>query len=264
MSFASIGGVTLHYRLTGPQDGSPLVLVNSLGTDLRIWDEVIARLATRHRILCYDKRGHGLSDAPAGPYGLDDHVGDLAGLLAHCGVKRAAICGISIGGMVAMRLATRHPGKVDSLVLCDTGPTIGTARMWDDRIARVRDEGLPALADELAGRWVSPAYPKLQPAAFAGWRNMLERCSPQGYVASCATVRDADLSAELSAIAAPTLVVVGANDLTTPPEVARRLADAIPHARLRELGDTGHVPAIEQPGKLAELIREHMNEVVHV
>jgi len=264
MSFASIGGVTLHYRLTGSPDGPPLVLINSLGTDLRIWDEVVARLADRYRILCYDKRGHGLSDAPAGPYGLDDHVADLAGLLAHCGARRAAVCGISIGGMVAMRLATRHPGKVDGLILCDTGPTIGTPQMWNDRIARVRDEGLPALADELASRWVSPAYREQQPAAFAGWRNMLERCSSEGYVASCATVRDADLSAELPSIAAPTLVVVGANDLTTPPEVARRLADAIPHARLKELRDTGHVPAIEQPAGLAELIREHLSEVVHV
>lgn len=264
MSFASISGVTLHYSLTGARDGSPLILVNSLGTDLRIWNEVVPLLAGHFRVLCYDKRGHGLSDVPPGPYGIDDHVADLNGLAAHVGFKTFALCGISIGGMIAARFAALHPANVRSLVLADTGAAIGTAPMWNERIATVRAGGMSAIADAVLGRWVTPAYRASNPAASAGWRNMLERCSPEGYVASCATVRDTDLTADLSRISAPTLVLVGDGDIVTPPEMAQRLASGIPHARLREIRDAGHVPAIEQPRALAELIREHINEVAHV
>ena len=263
MSFASINGVTLHHSLTGAQDASPLILVNSLGTDLRIWADVVPLLANRHRVLTYDKRGHGLSDAPPGPYSIDDHIADLLGLADHVGLNRFALCGISIGGMIALRFAAVHPAKVRSLIACDTGPAIGTAQMWNDRIANVRANGMSAIADAVVGRWITPGFRAANPAAFAGWRTMLERCSPEGYVASCATVRDTDLTPDLPRISAPTLILVGDSDVTTPPEMARRLADAIPNAHLRQVRDAGHVPAIEQPQALAELIREHLSEVAH-
>jgi 3-oxoadipate enol-lactonase len=264
MSFASISGVTLHYSLSGAQDGSPLILINSLGTNLHIWDEVAPLLAARHRILAYDKRGHGLSDAPPGPYSLDDHVADLHGLASHCGFGQASVCGISIGGIIAMRFASQHPDNVRRLVLADTGAILGTAQAWNDRIATVRASGMSAIADTVLGRWVTPGFRAENPAAYAGWRNMLERCSPDGYVASCATVRDSDLTADLPRISAPTLVLVGDSDVVTPPEMARRLAAGIPGAQLRTIRNAGHVPAIEQPHALAELIREHINEVAHV
>jgi 3-oxoadipate enol-lactonase len=264
MSFASISGVTLHYSLSGPQDGSPLILINSLGTNFHIWDEVVPLLAARHRVLCYDKRGHGLSDAPPGPYSIDDHVNDLQGLAGYCGFGQAAICGISIGGLIAMRFASQRPGKIRSLVLADTGPRLGTEQAWNERIATVQASGMSAIAETVLGRWVTSGYRAKNPAAFAGWRNMLERCSPEGYIASCATVRDTDLSADLARITAPTLVLVGDSDVVTPPDMARRLADGIPGARLRQIENAGHVPSIEQPRALAELIREHIEEAAHV
>lgn len=264
MSFASVGGVTLHYTLTGSLDGLPLILINSLGTDLRLWVDVLPLLATRHRVLSYDKRGHGLSDAPPGPYTIDDHVSDLLGLAEHLGLRRFALCGVSIGGMIAARFAAQHPSRVRSLVLADTGARIGTDQSWNERITTVRANGMSAIAETVVGRWVTPEFRAANYGAFAGWRNMLERCSPEGYVASCATVRDTDLSADLPRITAPTLVLVGDGDVTTPPEMARHLVDAIPAARLHEVRGAGHIPAIEQPQALAELIQEHLNEVVHV
>ncbi len=264
MRFASINGVTLHYSLSGAPGGTPLVLVNSLGTDLRIWDDVVRLLGPRYCVLCYDKRGHGLSDSPPGPYSIDDHVADLLGLAAHCGFDQFAVCGISIGGMIAMCLAARQPGKVRSLVLADTGAKIGTAQAWDDRIAKVRAGGMAAIAKGVVGHWLTARFQAENPAALAGCCTMLERCSPEGYVASCATVRDTDLSADLARITAPTLVVVGDADVVTPEAMARQLAGGIPNATLRQVRDAGHVPAIEQPKLLAELIREHLNEVVHV
>jgi 3-oxoadipate enol-lactonase len=264
MAFASINGVTLHYRLAGAREGLPLVLVNSLGTDLRIWEDVEPLLSSGHHILSYDKRGHGLSDTLPGPYALDDHVGDVLGLAELCGFTRFALCGISIGGMIAMRFAALYPDKLASLLLCDTGAAIGTAAAWNDRIATVRKGGMAAIADAVMDRWVSPGYRQRRPAAFAGWRTMLERCSPEGYVASCATVRDTDLSADLPKISAPTLVIVGDSDVSTPLPLAQHLADTIPDAELRQVAGAGHVPAIEQPEALATLIRDHLNEVVHV
>jgi 3-oxoadipate enol-lactonase len=263
MSFASINGTTLHYRLTGAPDGLPLILVNSLGTSLHIWDDVLALLGLRYRVLCYDKRGHGLSDAPPGPYSLDDHVADLLGLAKSRGFKRYSICGISIGGMIAMRVAAQHPDKVRRLVLCDTAPRIGTAQMWNDRIEEVRQGGMAAIADTVLGRWVSPGYRELRAADFAGWRNMLERCPAEGYVASCASVRDTDLAADIGRISAPTRVIAGENDLATPPDAVRQLASAIAGAEFRLIRGAGHVPSIEQPERLCELICEHLREVVH-
>lgn len=264
MGFASINGTVLHYRLSGAADGLPLILVNSLGTNFHIWDDLLNPLERRFRVLAYDKRGHGLSDAPAGPYGLDDHVADLLGLAARCGFRTFAICGISIGGMIAMRAAAQYPGKVVRLVLCDTAARIGTAQMWNDRIAQVRQGGMASIADAVLGRWVSPGYHELRPADFVGWRNMLERCPAEGYVASCATVRDSDLAPDLARISAPTRVIVGENDLSTPPELVRQLAHAIPGADFELVRGAGHVPSIEQPERLSELICEHLNEVVHV
>lgn len=264
MSFASINGIALHYRLSGAAGGEPLILINSLGTDLRIWDEVVTLLSGTYRVLCYDKRGHGLSDVPAGPYGIDDHVADLRGVAGHCGFDRFALCGISIGGMIAARVAARHPEMVRHLVLVDTGAKIGTDETWNDRIATVREKGMGAIAEGVVGRWLTAAFRTSQPAAFAGWRNMVERCSPEGYAASCATVRDTDLTQDLKSIAAPTLVLVGDSDVVTPEAMARQLADAIPDAQLRVVRDAGHVPAIEQPRALADFIRQHLNEAAHV
>lgn len=264
MSFASIGGIALHYRLSGIEAGTPLILINSLGTNLCIWDDVVPLLDRRFRVLAYDKRGHGLSDAPAGAYGLDDHVGDLLGLAAECGFSTFNLCGVSIGGMIAMRVAATYSDKVQGLVVCDSAMTIGTRELWSDRIATVERDGMSAIAESVLARWVSPGFRERRPADFAGWRNMLERCPPQGYAASCAAVRDADLSADAPAIRAPTLVVVGDHDVPTPPEAARMLSRAIPGARLKEVAGAGHVPAIEQPETLAALIHDHLSEFAHV
>ncbi|HEV2514085.1 MAG TPA: 3-oxoadipate enol-lactonase [Devosia sp.] len=263
MSFASINGTTLHYQLTGALDGLPVILVNSLGTNLHIWDDLVPLLGLRYRVLCYDKRGHGLSDAPPGPYRLDDHVADLLGLVEQCGFRQFSLCGISIGGMIAMRIAAQHPGRVRRLVLCDTAARIGTPQMWNDRIAQVRQGGMAAVADQVLERWVSPGYRELRAADFAGWRNMLERCPAEGYVASCASVRDADLTADIGHISVPTRVIAGENDLATPPETVRQLADAVAGAEYRLVRRAGHVPSIEQPEWLCELICEHLREVVH-
>lgn len=263
MDFVRINGVLLHYRLAGPASAPVIALANSLGTDARIWDGVIGRLSARYRILSYDKRGHGLSDTPADEYTLDDHIDDLAGLLDHLGIGRLALAGVSVGGLIAQGFALRAPQRLSALVLCDTAPRIGDAASWNDRIATVQGQGLGAIADAVMDRWFSPGFQQQRPAELAGWRNLFLGSDAAGYVATCATLRDADLRDDIGAIAMPTLVVVGEQDLSTPVALVRDTAARIAGARFEILPGVGHIPSIEQPGALATLIEQFLGENQH-
>lgn len=254
MAFARIDGILLHYGLCGPEGAPVLVLANSLGTDARIWDDVTARLQDHYRIVAYDKRGHGLSDAPEGDYSLDDHVGDLAGLLDHLGIDRFVLAGVSVGGLIAQGLALRHPRGLAGIILCDTAARIGEAAMWNERIALVRAGGMPALGEAVMMRWFTDGYRRERPEDVAGWRNMFLRTPASGYAGTCATLRDTDLCAEVGSISVPTLMVVGAEDVSTPVDLVRDTAARIPGARFSVIANAGHIPSIEQPGILAEHI----------
>ncbi|MEO3432855.1 3-oxoadipate enol-lactonase [Inquilinus sp. CAU 1745] len=264
MDFARVNGLTLHYRMAGRPGSPAIVLANSLGTDARIWDGVIAHLEDRYSILSYDKRGHGLSDAPSAPYSLDDHAADMEGLVDHLGIDGFALAGISVGGMIAQRVAVRRPGWVKALALCDTAARIGTAESWNERIEAVRTRGLAAIADAVLDRWFTQAFRRDRQAELAGWRNMLIRTPAEGYAGTCAALRDADLTAEVPTIRLRTLVVAGAEDRATPPDEVRALADLLPDARFEIIPDAGHIPSIEQPEKLAALMESYFREVGHV
>ncbi len=263
MDFVRINGVLVHYRLAGPADAPVLALANSLGTDARIWDGVIERLSGDYRILSYDKRGHGLSDTPPGDYALDDHVDDLIGLLDHLGIGLLALAGVSVGGLIAQALALRAPERLTALILCDTGPKLGEAAGWNGRIDVARREGLDPLADLVMARWFSSGFQRERPDELAGWRNLFLRSDAAGYAATCATLRDADLSAQIGAIATPTLVVAGGDDQSTPVELVRACAAAIPGARFEILPGVGHIPSIEQPAALAALMAQFLKESRH-
>ena len=263
MDFARINGVLLHYRLAGPAGAPVVALANSLGTDARIWDGVIERLSRHYRVLSYDKRGHGLSDTAPGDYALDDHVGDLLGLLDHLGIERLALAGVSVGGLIAQGVALRAPERLTALVLCDTAPKVGDAAGWNARIEAVNKNGLGAIADLVMDRWFSPGFQQQRPDELAGWRNLFLRSDPQGYVATCATLRDSDLRDQIGAIAVPTLVVAGAADRSTPVDLVRGCAEAIAGAQFEILPDVGHIPSIEQPALLAALIERFLKETHH-
>lgn len=264
MSFAAIDGVTISYRLTGPANGPGLVFANSLGTDARIWDDMVGPLSAHYRVLTYDKRGHGLSDAPPGPYSLDDHVDDLLGLLDHVGFSRFAMVGVSVGGLIAQLLTLREPQRVAALVLSDTAAKVGDDTLWNNRIAAIRRGGIAAISAGILDRWFTPGFKQRDPAAYAGWRNLLERCPVDGYIATCETVRDADLTENVAGITMPVLVVVGAEDGSTPPDLVRATADRMPDARFEVIEGAGHIPSIEQPERLLELITAHFKDVGYV
>ena len=263
MQFARINDVTIHYQIIGgPADKPVLVFANSLGTDFRIWRDVIVRLAGDFAIVLYDKRGHGLSDLGQMPYSIEDHATDLAGLLDFLSVKNAIICGLSVGGLVAQSLYQRRPDLVRALILCDTAHKIGTAESWNARIAKVEADGIESIVDSIMERWFTPAFRRPENIAYDGYCNMLIRQPVAGYVATCAALRDADLTEAAAKIAVPTICIVGDQDGSTPPELVLSTAKLIPNARYEVIKDAGHIPCVEQPETLTEVIRAFIDVVL--
>jgi len=254
VKFIQANHVILNCQLSGNPDGTPLVFINSLGTDLRIWDEVVPHFAAHFRLVRYDKRGHGLSDCPPAPYSIRDHALDLVALLDRLLIDTAVFIGISVGGLIAQDVAATWPDRVQKLVLCSTAARIGTAEMWHGRIRTLRREGMDSLADVILNRWFAPGFQSQQPEAYQGYRHMFSRTPVAGYTGTCEAIRDADLTAAVRTIQAPTLVLCGAADSATPPEVVRGLAALLPNARYEEIPHAGHLPCVEQPAATAVAI----------
>ncbi|QXD15397.1 3-oxoadipate enol-lactonase [Rhodocaloribacter litoris] len=253
----SVNDLTVNVLLEGEGSGVPLVLVHALGTDLRLWDAVVARLRTwdPHRpLLRYDLRGHGLSDAPAPPYTLAMLTDDLIGLVQTLGLACIDLTGISVGGLIAMNLAAKYPGRVRRLVLCDTLPRIGTAAAWETRTEALRDRGMAALAQTILDRWFAPSFPHREPATYRLYVNMLHRTPLDGYLGTCAALRDGDVSDRLDRITAPALVLCGTEDLATPLQDCRTLAEALPEARFEAVPGAAHLPPVEQPDALSDAL----------
>lgn len=268
MKFAKINGILVHYDDDVPAgsggDIPTLVFSNSLGTDFRVWDSLVPRLrgltGKPLRIVRYDKRGHGLSEAPADPYVMSDHVGDLAALLDHLQIERAIVCGLSVGGIIAQGLTALHPERVTGLVLSDTAHKIGTAAMWNDRIGQIRAGGIEALAEPILERWFSEDLRSNRPDELAGWRNMLVRTPVAGYLGTSAAIRDSDMTGAVQSIRVPTLCVVGSEDGSTPPELVKTLSDMIPGSRFEVIQGAGHLPCVEQPDIMAGLMSAFFRE----
>ncbi|MCB5177078.1 3-oxoadipate enol-lactonase [Microvirga lenta] len=260
MAFVRANGIVLHHQVLGRAGGPTLVFVNSLGSDFRIWQEVVPAFLDRFQVVLYDKRGHGLSDAPPAPYTMDDHVDDLLALLDILGIGRASLVGLSVGGMIAQRMAVRVPDRVQSLTLCCTAAKIGTSETWVDRIAAVEKNGLESIVGNVLERWFTAEFRRSRADECAGWRNMLVRTPVHGYAGTCAAIRDADLTVDAGRIAVPTLCVAGDQDGSTPPDIVRRTAELIPDARFELIEPAGHIPCVEQPVVLSRLIGQHLQE----
>ncbi len=254
MAFVRVNGVVLHYSDTGTDKGPVIVFANSLGSDFRIWDAVAGGLTRPCRIIRYDKRGHGLSEATPAPYSMTDHVEDLAALLDHLKIRKAVIAGVSVGGMIAQGLAALRPDLVSALVLMDTAHKIGDEDYWNTRIGLIERDGIASIADAILERWFTAAYRSPENADFAGYSAMLTRTPVSGYTGTCAAIRDADLTESTRALDVPVLCMVGDGDGATPPDLVRSLAELIGGAQFEIIRDAGHLPGIEKPEKTTALI----------
>lgn len=260
--FVKINQMTLHAIVEGHRHGLTLVFINSLGCDFRIWSGVTPHFVSSYRIVRYDKRGHGLSDCPPAPYKIRDHTDDLHGLLNHLMVGDVVLVGLSVGGLIALDYASQHTGRVRALVLSDTAARIGTAAYWNERISILREHGIAHLAEAILSRWFAPVYQQTQPAAYQGYGNMLRRMPLEGYVATCAAIRDADLRPQLARITMPALVLCGEEDAATLPEQVHELAKHLPDARFEMIPGAGHLPPVEQPAAVSAAIERFLKEVL--
>ena len=264
MAFTRLNNLLVHWRETGKPDAPAVIFVNSLGTDCRLWDELAETLGRDWRIMLYDKRGHGLTQATPGPYSIAMLADDLLALADYLGLARFAVVGLSIGGLIAQQVSLRAPQRLSALVLANTAAQVGTIDSWNARIDSVTQNGLASIADNVMQRWFTPAFLAGQPDALTGWRAMLCSTPAAGYTATCTALRDADLTAQIGAIVTPTLVVAGDGDHSTPPDLVRATASRIPGARFALIPGCGHIPPAEQPAVLAALIQAHLQEHVHV
>ncbi|WP_371056254.1 3-oxoadipate enol-lactonase [Rhodosalinus sp. K401] len=262
MRAADVNGVRLHWREDGDPEGAPVVFANSLGTDLRLWDAVLPHLPAGLRIIRYDKRGHGLSEAPPAPYAMGQLVSDAEALLDHLGVRNCVFVGLSIGGMIAQGLAVKRMDQIRAVVLSNTAAKIGTKEMWEDRIATVRAQGIEGLADPVMERWFSAAFRATPELAL--WRNMLVRQPADGYAGCSAAISGTDLYTPTSGLRLPTLGIAGDADGSTPPDLVRETLELIPGAEFRLIRGAGHLPCVEKPREYAEILAEFLRRVGHV
>jgi 3-oxoadipate enol-lactonase len=234
-----------------------LLLSNSLGTDTRLWAPQLAAFSARFRVLCYDSRGHGASDAPNGAYSIERLARDVVELLDALGLERVNFCGLSQGGMVGQWLGAYAAGRIDRLVLANTAAYLGPASAWQERIDRVLEAGMSAVVTGVLERWFTPAFAARAPERVAALRAVLMSTPPVGYAGCCAALRDLDLRGSARSVSAPTLIVAGAFDPATPPERAAELAGEIPAAEVVTL-DAAHLSNVEQPESFNRVVLEFL------
>lgn len=256
--------MNLDHRLHGPEDAPVLVLSNSLGTTQDLWSRQLPELAERCRVLTYDHPGHGSSELPEQPCTVDAIADNLLALLDELGLDRVSVCGVSLGGMVAMALAVEAPERVERLVLACTSAYLGPPQPWDERARVVRAEGMEAIADTTVGRWFTHDLGQEDPETVARFRAMLVSTPPEGYARCCEAVAAWDARGRISAITAPVLVVAGAEDPATPVEHAELIASGIPGARLHVLERAAHFANVERAEAFTGAVLEHLGQEVRV
>jgi 3-oxoadipate enol-lactonase len=248
-----VNGADLRARIDGP-DGAPwLVLSNSLGATLEMWEPQVAAFSSELRVLRYDTRGHGKSAVPPGPYTIDQLGSDVVGLLDTLGIRRAHFCGLSMGGATGMWLAVHAATHLGRLVLCNTTPWLGPPAAMDARIATIRREGMDALVDGILQRWFTADAIERHAVTVERIRQTLLQTPVAGYIGCCAALRDMDQRADLARITAPTLVIAGTDDPAPTPEAARAWASMIPNARFLEL-PAAHLSNIGAAGEFNQQV----------
>jgi 3-oxoadipate enol-lactonase len=249
-----IDGLRLAYRIDGPESADALVLINSLGGDLRMWEPQMASLASHFRVVRYDCRGHGESDVPVGPTTIDRLGADVVALLDHLNLERAHLCGLSLGGLTALWVAAYHRDRVRRVVFANTAARLGTTQSWDERIGAVRAGGLAAIRDAVVRRFLGAQFRAAYPDVTRRIGDMVEATPPAGYLAACTALRDADLRTVVSRIRAPSLILAGELDQSTPLQQSEELHTAIAGSELVVLPGAAHLTNVEQAEEFTRVV----------
>ena len=244
MPLANLKQFRMHYGMTGPADAPVVMLSNSLGTNLAMWDAQVPELSQKFRLLRYDKRGHGQSEVPAGPYTVEMLGQDVLGLLDFLRIETVHFCGLSIGGQTGIWLGVNAPQRLQSLTLSNTAAQIGTLEVWNERIDAVRENGTASVAGAVMERWLTSDFRANHSAEVRRIQQMLETTNPEGYVGCCSAVRDFDYRDKVAAITTRTLVITGSQDQSTPAADGRWMANQISGSRHIDLR-AAHLSNIE-------------------
>jgi 3-oxoadipate enol-lactonase len=250
--------VTLHVTDDGPASAPVLVLGPSLGTDLGLFDAQVRELAGDYRVIRYDLRGHGGSPVVAGPYTVADLALDVQNLLDGLEIDRFAYAGVSLGGAIGLQLAVTVPERLTGLIVMASAARFPDPPSWKARADRVRVEGTEFLVPSRIGAWVTAGFAESDPAETERLLAMLRSTPREGYAACCETIEDFDVRDQLSAVTAPTLVIAGAEDPATDPDVVRGIADGIPGARFVVVPQASHLVSAEQPDAVTAEIRQFL------
>ena len=239
-------GCPIHVEVEGPDRAPVLMLSNSLGTDLHMWDDQVGPFTREFRLGRYDRRGHGKSGVPEGPYTMERLGKDALAILDGLGLDKVHWCGLSMGGMVGMWLGANAPQRIDKLILSNTSPYMGAApEVWNERIKTALTAGMPALVDATLERWFTKSFREANPKIMARIRDMVLKTPPKGYAACCEGIRDMDQRESLARIRAPTLIIAGRHDPSTTVEVAESMQGRIPGATLAVI-DAAHIANVER------------------
>jgi 3-oxoadipate enol-lactonase len=249
-------GVSINYRLEGLEGAPVIIFSNSLLTDISMWDDQAAELAKTCRVLRYDQRGHGGSEAPSGNYSFDFLVADVIALMDALGIKRAHFAGISMGGMTALFLAQRHRDRFDRIIACDCGPasTPASAQQWKERTELGAEKGMEALVEITVNRWFPPEFVATKAPVLDKVRGMIRKTPYAGFAGCAAALSDYDLRPGLAGIDRPTLLICGTKDATF--GGMKQIKEAVPGARLVELAGAGHLSNLEQPAAFTKAISD--------
>ena len=251
-------GININYQIDGPEGAPWLIFSNSLMTNLSMWDDQVAGLNKDFRILRYDQRGHGGTEAPAGKYSFDLLVGDVIGLMDALDIRRAHFCGISMGGMTALFLAQRHADRFDKIIPADCGPasTPQSAQQWKERIDLGAEKGMEALVEPTVNRWFPPEFVASKAPVLDKIRDMIRTTPYQGFAGCAYALSDYDLRPGLSGIKNPVLLIGGTKDATYPGVQA--INAAVPGSKRVDIDGAGHIANVEQPEKFTQAIRDFL------
>jgi 3-oxoadipate enol-lactonase len=252
-------GCPIYVEVAGSESAPALMLSNSLGTNLHMWDDQAGELAKHFRLIRYDRRGHGQSGVPQGPYSMERFGRDVIAVLDALNIEKTSWCGLSMGGMVGQWLGANAPDRVDKLILSNTNFYYADKGPWNDRIKFVSDKGLEPMVDANMQRWFTEGFRKSATQQMARMREMFVATKVPGYVGCCEAIRDMDFRSSNPRITAPTMVIVGAQDPATPPSAGEAIKQQIPGAKLTSL-DAAHISNMEQPKAYTEAV---LNFLLH-
>ena len=244
---ASLGDISVNYRLDGIVEGPVVVFLHPLGCDLETWGEVPPACRPIFRTLAYDLRGHGLTKASSEVRSIDDHVEDLFALLDFLNIKQVILAGLSIGGLIALAAGLRNPRRISTLVIAASAARIGTTGKWSERIEAIQLQGLSAVADDISRQWFAPGFAERHAHTAIEYRDRLRTTSESGYLASCTVLRETDLTSEIPRIRIPALVLGGEQDRAVSLAETQALANVLPNAKWLPISGAGHLLPVERP-----------------